>query len=724
MARPSAQSLNRAPGITSGRQQAAPRVAVQAPLNVNVGQNNLQGLAEILGVGANIALSREAKESERRVQEETDLLNAQAEADVHGDTVDEEQYRTSRTYARRVDTLRGSRQGVELSIAMRNAADDFVKENPLADENDLRDFLQQWQDRELVDDTGNPIAALQNDRSEAVVRSTLSETGYAIIAGHRDGYKQRVKDQGGSEAIGLFVADAELQGGTSVGNIEGLRTQLRSFGYDAEEANTAIVQTVVALARNQRNPDLLDMLPAAWVDGSVGPSVNPEHLSLIDQQRAIIKDMRDAELHDANWGARYDISIQADALVRQGLPLPDDMVTRMRDLGYSADAVSSLQDQAARRQLAIQAELAAQREKDSADDLEYEEWLANPFGFTKSKSEEILGTQFDRATGMGNTEAAWAIVHQGMEAGVLPRGLRNRLNRVPPTADGFQQWHQLMTRLDQEDDQVFGSLNEDSRMAYHSFNALKSLGRFSDEQAFMRLQGRDTDRGKEFARSQAGVRAIESLTDGEGSMVSGIVQRYVEGFASLPDVTDDQAVQFAQEAFEKDYFVEDGFAYRRSHIDGPDTLQWMKKRWAADSTDTGVPMEEDDVIVAPIDGSSDILFRDRRDPTRVWKIPVADLQRTMRADEARQREIEQRPARNADEAVAQGLNPWRRIDGESGLERQLRAGRENAVRDRQGLPSYPTPITWQNQQGDARVDRAPIYARGPIDFGNPTQQQE
>lgn len=724
MSRPTAQSLNRAPGITSSRQQAAPRLAVQAPLNVTVGPNNLQGLAEILGVGANIAVSRAAKESERRVQEETELLNAKAEADVHGDSVDEEQYRTSRTYARRVDTLRGARQGVELSIAMRSAADDFVKENPLADENELRDFLQEWQERELVDEEGNPILALQNDRSEAVVRSSLSETGYAIIAGHREGYQSRVKEQGGREAVGLFVADATLQGGTSIGNLENLRTQLRSFGYTETEANAEIVQTVIALARKQRNPDMLDLIPEAWVDGTVGPSSNPEHLSLIDTQRTIIKDMRDAELREANWGARYDVSVKADALVRQGLPLPDDMVTQMRDLGYSPEAIASLQDQAARRQMAIQQALADEREKAMADDLEFEEWQANPFSFTKSKSEDILGVQFDRAIESGNTEAAWTIVRQGIEANVLPRSLRNRLDRVPASTEDFQQWHQMMERLDQEDDQVFGSLGEDARMAYHAYNGLMSLGQFSPQQAFMRLQQRDAARGREFVRSQNGIKAIDNITDGEGTMVRGVVERYVQGFAALGDVSDAQVVQFAQEAFEKDYYVEDGFAYRRSHVSGPNALSWMKKRYALDSTRSGTPMDHEDVIVAPIEGSSDILFRDRRDPTRVRVIPVADLNRMMRQDAAEYRNRRDAPARNANEAVEMGLNPWRRIEGESGLDRQLRAGRENAIRERQGLPVYATPTTWSNQRGDARVDRDRIYNRGTINWGRPSQEQE
>jgi hypothetical protein len=698
MARPTVQSLNRNPGISGERQRQSPGVAVQAPLSVNVAPNSFQALAEILGVGAGIATDQAAQANAARVQEEQEVIALQAEANFHGDTLDEEAYQRSRTYRTRYDTLKGARAGTEAALRINAAAEDFVKANPLADEKTLREHLISLREGELKDENGLPREFMLNPRTAAIVESVVNETSYKIIAGHRAGYQARLKEKTGDEAEGLFLADGRQKGGTSLGNLEAYRTQLKASGYTDEEANKKVANSALALARNLKDPKILDLVPEVWSDGSLGPKSDAETLSTLDTQRTIVANVAEAERLEKLKPVQLDFIGKIDTKVREGVRLTEEDKKAALDLGFTPNTIASWDDQAARTAIRLAEKAAEDAEKARKEAEEWQDIQANPFSYTNAEREKAYGAQYDAAVKSNNPQAAAALVRQAVATGVLPRTVRNYLDRIPGNPQEFAQWRKTMAQIDDLDDQVFASLGQDARTAYAAYNGLMAVGRFTPEQAFVRLQARDPERGEKYVQSKRGEEAINAVVGANaGSLERQKAAEFVRTFASLADFTDEEASRMAKAAFEKTYLVQNGKVFHRSVAPTPEFLRWAAVRYAEDRTKKGEYTEADDVVISPIEGTTQLLFTIRGEPTLVNdRLEASVLHGQLKQTGDRMKRAAEAPAKAASSAVQRNLNPWRYESGESGLQRQQRAGRENAERRRMGLPEFPTPISWEN----------------------------
>lgn len=697
MARPSVEGLNRATGFTSDRQTAAPGLAVQAPLNVNVGPNNLQALGEILGVVSNTVTKEAADVNAERIREQNELTEAKAEADSHGDKLDVEQYQKSRIYRKRYDLVKGAREGTEITIGMANAYRQFVKDNPLADENETRTFLDDWQRRALVDDQGNPKAFTQNPRSNAIVESAMNETAYKIIADHRAGYEKRVKEKSGGEVVALFMADARAKGGTTPGNLVAARSQLRSFEYTDEEANTELTNATLATARNLMKPELLDMLPEVWPDGSLGPKSDPAMLDTITTQRAIIAAKAEAKHMEELEPTRLDYIGRMDEKIRSGIPLTEQEKAEGLRLGLSATAVGSMADSAIRTGIRMKEEAEKELEKKRDEEQEWADIQANPFSFSNDKVEKAYGAKYDAAVRANNPAAATALVRQAVEANALPMSLRNELNRIPSNPEAMGQWRNKMKAIDDLDDQVFLSLSDDARNAYAAYNGLKAIGRFTDQQIFQRLQARDPERGSKFVSSDRGNRAINQIVGANaGSLERSKAAEFVRAFTSLSDLNDNEATDLAKASFEKTYLVREGRVFHRSVVPSDSYLNWIKVKHAEDRTKAGRPTDPDDVTVSPIDGTKTLIIGIRGEPGEAINVHGDDMMQELKRTLRKQDTVRNAPVVAATNAAKANLNPWRYLPGETGLQRQQRAGQENATRRQLGLPTYSTPISWDN----------------------------
>lgn len=695
MARPSVEGLNRATGFTYDRQTAAPDLAVQAPLSVNVGPNNLQALGEILGVVSNTVTKEAADVNAERIREQNEITEAKAEADSHGDRFDEELYKRSRVYRKRYDLVKGAREGTELTIGMTNAYRQFLKDNPLADENETRTFLDDWQRRALLDDEGNPKSFTQNPRSNAIVESAMNETAYKIIAGHREGYEKRIKEKSGGEVVALFMADARAKGGTTPGNLNAARSQLRGFQYTDEEANTELTNATLATARNLMKPELLDMLPEVWPDGSLGPKSDPQVLDTITTQRAIIAAKAEAKRMEELEPARLDYIGRMDEKIRSGIPLTKEEQDEGLRLGLSASAVGGMADQAIRTGIRLQEQAEKELEDKRKEEEEWTDIQTNPFSYSKDKVEKAYGSKYDAAVAANNPAAATALIRQAVEANALPMSLRNELNRIPSNPVAMKQWRDKMKSIDDLDDQVFLSLSDDSRNAYAAYEGLKAIGRFSEEQIFQRLQARDPKRGSDFVSSDRGNRAINQIVGSNaGSLERGKAAEFVRAFASLSDLNDNEATDLAKASFEKTYLVREGRVFHRSVVPSDNYLRWIKVKHAEDRTKAGTPTDPDDVTVSPIDGTKTLIVGIRGEPGESINVHgddmMAELRKTLRKQEAA-RNV---PVVAATQAAQTNKNPWRYERGESGAARVARAQRENAARRQLGLPTYMGPLDW------------------------------
>lgn len=700
MARPTAQNLNRAVGVTSGRTAAAPGLAVQAPLDVNVGPNNLQALADILGVGANIAIDRAREESERRVLEETEMLATKAETDFHGGTFDEEQYRRSRTYRKTHDTLAGARQGVEGRLSMRKAAEDFVTANPYADEAAVREQLEFARMSVLMDENGQYKPEFQNERVRAVAEQALMEEGYEYISKWRDPYVKRMQEKGAAEAEGLFIAAGLSEGGTTVANMNATAQQLSVLGMTPDQINGRIVTSTIALARQLRKPELLDQLPLAWTDGSVGPMADAQMLATVNQQKEIITNLRDAEQREAQWTERFEFSSQVQEKINRGERLTPEEVARAQDLGYTPEAAAEWNDQADRTAASIAAQLAEEQEEAQKADLEFTEYQSNPYAVTGTKAEDILGAQWDAAQRRGDRTAMAEILRIGAQNGHLPATLRRYLNNAPRDFNQFQSWRRQLQGIDQMDDELYASLQEDARVMYEAYNGLVASARFSEQEAFQRVQVRDTKRGGEFVKGQA--RFIQQMAGNDGSLMASKVRERMYAFASLPDLDDATILQITRESIEKDYITDNGRLLPRRYFPNEQAVTHAKMFYSQQERINGRVIDPDDVVVALPEGTSDLLFYDRKDPTRVRRLPVDRLVSERRAGAQRARDRAAAPSRNAQAAARQRLDPWRDVAGESFGEKQARINREiDALSNETGV-YIGTRREWQRRFGTNR----------------------
>lgn len=697
MARPTAQALNRNPGVSSDRTTAAPGLAVQAPLSVNVGGNSMQALADILGVGAGMAINRAAADSAERVKAEDELKAAQAEAQFYSDEVDPEQFKKSRIYRRRVQSLTGAREGVEASITLQNDFKQWVEENPYADENAARDWLASRKDSLLRDQDGNPKSFMGDEIANSIAQASLNETAYKLIAGHRAGYESRIKKKGGDEAIGLFMAETRKNGTTTVGNLENTRALLRSLDYTDEEANTALTNAALVTARETGNTAILDALPAVWRDGALGPQSSPESLNTINTQRSVITSQNEAKRIEALKPQQLGHLGQMDDKIRQGLPITEEDMKTGLELGFSPQAIAGWRDQSIRTAEALAEKARKEAEKEAEHGKTVAEIRANPWSFTTGKIEEELGIDYDAAVKAGDGRAAMALIREAVQYNALPMSLRNRLGRVPANPRDFSMWRKDMATIDNLDDQVFLSLPQDARSAYTAANALQASGRFTEEQIYQRLQSRDTERGRKYVQSKPGQTALRTIVGADaGTAIQAKANELLETFASFPDINDTEVVSMAQAAFKKNYYVEDGRIFDRALVRGKEDTNYYRIRYAADRTKLGKYTEPDDVVIAQIPGSSDIMFTIRGEPSSAQIIPIDDLRNTLKRDSDAFKKERDAPKVNARAAIQQNLNPWRYEPGENGLQRQQRAGRENEARRAAGLPVFPTPISWEN----------------------------
>jgi hypothetical protein len=701
MARPTAQNLNRSVGVSSDRTTQAPGLAVQAPLNVNVGPNNLQALADILGVGASIAIDRERQRNAERVQEETEALATKAEADFHGGRFDEEEYRRSRTYRKTHDTLAGARQGVEGRLAMRKAVEDFVTANPYADEAAVREQLEFARLSVLMGEDGQYKPEFQNERVRAIAENALMEEGYEFISKWRKPYTDRMQAKGASEAEGLFVATGLAEGTTTVANMNATAEQLRRLGVSPEEINRRLTTSVIALSRELRKPELIDQLPTAWTDGSVGPRADSGLLAEMDQQQTIITNLKETEDREKQWGERYAFSSQVQALIAEGKPLPPELRAQAQALGYSPEAYAEWEDQSRRMAAAILEEQERAAEEAAKDEVEFEEYLDDPYGIPTDQAEKRLGVQYKLAMERGDTKAMAEILRVGSQNGHLPANLRRYLNNAPVNFNQFGQWHQQMKTIDQMDDELYASLQQDARIAYEAYNGLIASARFSPEEAFRRIQARDAGRAGEFIRAQT--KSIQQMVGKEGSLMQTKVKERMYAFAALSDLDDATVLQLTRDSIARDYITDNGRLLPRQYFPNAGAVRHAKDYYALVQKNKGKIIDPEDVIIALPEGTSDVLFYDRRDPTRVQRLPAERLVAIRRDNARKAQERAAAPQRAAEQAVKQRLYPWRNIPGESGWEKRKRVSRELGVLNRerraQGLDTIASTISWQNAYG-------------------------
>lgn len=614
MARPTAQSLNRSPGLSSSRATAAPSVQVQAPLNVNVGPNSLQGLAEILGVGTNIAMTEAAKDRQRREREreerETMIATAEAEAAVRNGTIDADRMRDDWTYAKRVRTYRGTRVGVELRQQFEADAEAFRRDNPLADEHEVRAWMAEWRQSRVYDENGQPLYDMDDPIQDALVQSQLDEAGYRFLEGDRDVLRENLRRVGSEEVGSLFLAGIEESGTVTAQDYQNLYVGFRQVGNDHDQANELVRQWAGAAAEKLENPEVIRALPREWQDGSDTPWADPEAAAALDNQIDFYTARQRTAAIEALAPERTNMQILMEDNADQGIEPTAEQIQAWRDAGGSESTLVTIITGARAKQRDLIEE--ARREAEEAEEraAEVQAFRDNPLSVSRAKQASLLEDMLAEAE---TPEAREAVIRWGARnADNLPTSHRNYLNRTPTSPDALPAWAGAMARLRSYNDQTFLSLNEYARNQFEAYEALRAAGRFNDAQLWQQLQTRDEEAGNRLLRSdEAAALRDDLLGDNYTPTDLRNLNRIISAFGSYTELPRQEALELAQRSFERQYFSQDGITYNRSEIRDPEILDWAKGYFARRSAQSGgVRYDPDDLVITSL-GNGQYSVRER-----------------------------------------------------------------------------------------------------------------
>lgn len=691
--RPSATNLNRAGrGSSSGRVSASPGLSVQAPLNVNVGPNNLQGLAEILGVGTEIAMSDAARLRAQRMQEreEDERLAsiAQAEADEWGNTVDPERIKTDRIYARRVATLSGTRKGLEMSEKLQADFQQWREDNPLAGEEDARQWIADWTNRALVDDEGNPIPELGDPAREAIIRQQLGAASFNLISKDRDVFRENVKQAGVTEAGGAFLSVVRQNRAVKPEDYQNLYTTLRGIGFTTEEANTQIAQWANAAAEALDSPEPIASVPDQWADGSAGPTSNPELLRLLDNQKDVYTARQQSAAIKALEPVRLQWRLQMEAKAEAGVdPTPEEMAQGLQ-IGMDDGTIASYFGKAR----ATRERRKAEAEREARDAARHQETLqaleGSPWSVDQSKAEDAYTKEYrDAPDGAAKIEVVRSAIRN---RGVLPGIYRNWINRIPNNPEALRGWTANMQLVRDEDAQVYASIREESRSFFEAYEALRASGRYNDTQAFERLQVLDESAGINLLKTDAAQELVQELV-GEDATPLDLrnAERIIKTFGSFSDLPRSEALELARASFEKTYFRTEGVSYHRGFMRDPERVSWAREFFARELAKKGTRVDPDDLIITPVGNGSQFTVRERGGVAPLTPPFSADLL-TRGYIQTEREDIRRRYGDEAFGAATQflegnqSLRPERQIPGETNRLQRMARERE-AARELQAL---------------------------------------
>lgn len=673
----------------------APGLNVEATIRAPNAANPLEGLAQALGVATNIATDRSAEIVNERIQDEEELRDAQAQADTLGGTIDENLFRESRTYARRVRIVQGQTLSFKLREHLADAAENYRRDNPLMSDQEMDEYLASTRDAFLE----NNAELMQDPRTAAIVQESMQETLFQIGQQDRTKWLDNVKTTGRAEAsAGLVYSTRQTQQLTS-GDLLSAYNQMRVTGSTAEEANEDITNTVVGLAHEFDNPALIRLLPEAWADGSVGPTADSNKLAWLDGQFETLTRQAEARRIENLSQERVNFRLNIWEKVKVGERPSEEDNAMALSLGFEDGTIASWSIAADNELERIQRK-AQEALEDAQEHANMMELLESDrrFEVSDADAKEAYGIEYNNAQ---TPEARLQVVARAVRRGVLPPPFKDRLDAFPSNLADFAQWRNDIGFIQNLNPVVYAQVDANSRIKYDAYKALVSTGNYSEARAFERLQVSRPELGEEMLRSEDARELVQDLigANGTGNGLEA-VRSIIRGFGSLEDIPRDQVLRMAEDSFNSTYFVADGQTYNRAFMPDERRLEWAKEYLSEDIRNTmGRYIDPDDLIIAPVGGSGQQFTVSERGGLPITRIDADLIEGAWRqnvVDTISRGPREPRANIEARAAVREGLNPWRRIKGESGWARQMRAGRENEARRRAGQTVYPTPTSWDN----------------------------
>lgn len=538
----------------------------QAPISSSA--RAAQGLAQALGLAAEWG-AQKYQENQR-----ADLQDGQIDAQTGA--IDQTRLDESEAYKTGALTIKSQADFIEHKRELEEAYEtQFDKSGSL---DDLNNFINEFYATHY-DGLNDPVVA-------QAVLPMMSEARAKLLATHANFQQKEVN----AEVLNSFssVAYDELQE-TGTLDVQALHDQMMPV-VGGSQANAMIASIVTEAAVSQGKPELLDLIPEKWADGTPGIASVPAYKQKLAQARSQAEETKLKQLSFQRVATLKDASTLADRGQFKG-----EHAQTLLDLGVGEGTVYSLWARSQKAQYEKQTEgIRTSYILQGAGHL-----------LSKQDAQSAMDTLYAEASQRGLEDRD--IVRLAAANSTMPTAHKRLLEAVSPASnpETFDKAARLYAEYSaQERNFANTQIAKDKAALYEAYLHLVDHGEMSSEQALKALNGIDLDVGKEIMSGKSGAQLRESYGDvfdrfGWWNDVqdSPIARRQIDEMAKILHAmgfNEEESVQKSLEWYESRYAVVDGTPFRRELVpnDHEEMLEWFKQQKFGDEADEWVVRQD------------------------------------------------------------------------------------------------------------------------------------
>lgn len=664
MARPVLQRGNSSVSTGGNRTKAAPGLTVQQPIiNEAPRENNFDALASALGVVAEHTIQKSAEQVAEDDQWFLDnAQNAAAAAGIEGkeyESLPEEYKQKPERILRKIrdsyDTARAGRETLQWTTEAQVEFSTLRRENPDLDEDEIEEFWAAKREAFFAEDeNGNSPFADNPKQRKAILEQMLraEETAKLETLPEAIANVTKAAVQETNVMWSQVYGNQPLVDG--VNPFDSLIEMYKANRLPEDVIREQVVAMGISMAGANSDPAWLDKLPAKFA------LADPATVQKLTVARAQIDRVVARKEREALAGQQVSVIEEFDRIADSGEYLTDEQKQRAIDIGISPSKVASWASKADARLEKIKEDAEEERKEAEAEAKVSTQLIENPALLESTKKiEDGYSDRMVEALRSGDNAAANFWLNKAYDNGYIPTVAKLRMNKVPTDwggeeGNGYQRWFRTMSKVYQQSDVAYGTLNENSRIHFEAALELQRTSEFSDKEIFQKLRGRDVKLGKaRAARNQTslGTRLTADLVGSDAGLpVKSAVYNIVEKLGSFNELSDDEVTELATKVWENGYFTDGGRVYERSVIPDEDHLEFLQREASkalakGNGKRRAVKIDYDDIVVAHAKGQDTIQFRDRGTGATLMTLPSKVASRMMRADKTLQQRAEARRKR-------------------------------------------------------------------------------
>lgn len=520
-----------------------------------------QGLAQALGLAADI--SNQVGQENRRADLQAGQIDAQTGA------IDQARLDESEAYKTGALSIKSQADFIEYKRDLEEAYEtQFDKSGSL---DDLNNFINDFY-ASHYDGLNDPVVA-------QAVLPMMGETRAKLLAAHAEFQQKEVH----AEVLNSFssVAYDELKE-TGTINVQALHDQMMPV-VGGSQANAMIASIVTQAAVEQGKPELLDLVPEKWADGTPGIGSIPSYKQKLAQARGQAEEAKLAKQSMTRVATLTDASALAD----RG-QFNDSHAQTLLDIGVAEGTVASLWTRSQKAQYAAQTEGVRTS------------YILQGAGHLLSKDEAQNALDKIHANAEQYGLSDQDVIKVSAANSILPTAHKRKLEAASPMAnpEAFDSAARLYAQYDAQDRNFAATQIPKEKVAlFNRYLFLVDHGEMSSEQAMKHLNAIDPTVGEEIMTGKSGAQLRESYGDvfdrfGWWNDVQDtpLARRQIDEMAKMLygyGFSAKESIEKSLEWYEDRYVVVDGASFRRELVpqDHEEMLEWFKEQKLGDEAD-------------------------------------------------------------------------------------------------------------------------------------------